>query len=258
MRSNATDLQPLHLAVEAGAVNAIEMLLACSHVANTIRDSDGCLPIHIAVRRGLSRIAKLLINASPSTLFVEDGVGSTAFESATLNRFREKMNHFSNGNYISRVTSSELDTADKDPERYDLAHLEKELPRLRDTIDSLLNVGKLRKGTGLEKELVGFAERMEGQMRALQEAPVVVVPEEENLTDVQDYDATCDVVKEALNHVQGQRELVHVMDVRKSVDGSLTSWCHRKNGVVKDDTQVEDKGTEKSFLQHQIIDLKGM
>ena len=245
----------MHLAVEAGAVNAVEMLLACSHVANTIRDSDGCLPIHIAVRRGLSRVAKLLINASPSTLFVEDGVGSTAFESATLNRFREKMHRFS---HISRATSSELDTADKDPERYDLAHLEKEVPRLRDTIDSLLNAGKLRKSAGLEKELVGFAERMEDQMRTLQEAPVVVVPEEENLTDVPDYDATCDVVKEALNHVQGQRELVHVMDVRKSVDGSLTSCCHGKNEVVNDDTQVEEKGTEMSFLQHSIIDLKGM
>lgn len=234
------------------------MLLACSNVANTIRDSDGCLPIHIAVRRGFSRIAKLLINASPSTFFVEDGVGSTAFESATLNRFRKKMDHFSNGSYISRVTPSELDTADKDPERFCLAHLEKELPRLRDMIDLLLNVGKLRKGTALEKELMGFAERMEDQMRTLQEAPVVVVPEEENLTDVPDYDATCDVVKEALNHVQGQRELVHVMDVRKSVDGILTNCCHRKNEVVKDDTQVEKKEMEKSFLQHSFINLKGM
>ena len=249
-------LQPLHFAVEAGAVNAVEMLLACSHVANAIRDSDGCLPIHIAVRRGFSRIAKLLISTSPSTLLTEDGVGSTAFESASLNSFRQRMDHFNNGNYISRVTSSELNTADKDPERYDLGHLEKELPRLRDTINSLLSVGKLRKDTKLEKELVAFAERMEDQMRRLQQAPVVVEPEEENPTDVQDYNATCDVVREALNDVQDLRKLVHVMDIWKSVDGSLTTCYHQKNEVVKDDVQVEEKGTEESFLQFtRAIDL---
>ena len=249
------DLQPLHLAVEAGAVNAVEMLLACSHVANAIRDSDGCLPIHIAVRRGFSRIAKLLISTSPSTLLTEDGIGCTAFESASLNSFRQKMDHFNNGNYISRVASSELNTADKDPERYDLAHLEKELPRLRDTINLLLSAGKLRKDTKLEKELVAFAERMEDQMRRLQQAPVVVEPEEENLTDVQDYNATCDVVREALNDVQDLRKLVHVMDIWKSVESSLTTCYDQKNEVVKDDVQMEEKGTEESFLQHFAIDL---
>jgi hypothetical protein len=249
------DLQPLHLAVEAGAVNAVEMLLACSHVANAIRDSDGCLPIHIAVRRGFSRIAKLLISTSPSTLLTEDGIGCTAFESASLNSFRQKMDHFNNGNYISRVASSELNTADKDPERYDLAHLEKELPRLRDTINLLLSAGKLRKDTKLEKELVAFAERMEDQMRRLRQAPVVVEPEEENPTDVQDYNATCDVVREALNDVQDLRKLVHVMDIWKSVESSLTTCYDQKNEVVKDDVQMEEKGTEESFLQHFAIDL---
>ena len=42
----------------------------------------------------------------------------------------------------------------------------------------------------------------------------------------------------------------------QSVDGSLTSRCHRKNEVVKGDTQVEEKGTEKSLFPHSIIDLK--
>jgi ankyrin repeat protein len=75
-KNDAMNLQPLHLAVEASAIKAVELLLACSHVANAIRDSDGCLPLHIAVRRGFSRIAEFLINAYPSTLCVEDGVGS--------------------------------------------------------------------------------------------------------------------------------------------------------------------------------------
>ena len=75
-KNDAMNLQPWHLAVEASTIKAVELLLACSHIANAIRDSDGCLPLHIAVRRGFSRIAEFLIDAYPSTLCVEDGVGS--------------------------------------------------------------------------------------------------------------------------------------------------------------------------------------
>ncbi len=249
------DLQPLHLAVEARSIKTVELLLARSRVANTIRDSDGCLPIHIAVRRGSPRIAKILIDSSPSTLFMEDGVGSTAFESATFNLFRERMNHFSLGT-INLVASSKSTTADMDPERFDLARLEKELPHLRETIDSLLKVGKLRTDTKLEKELLGFAEKMEDHMRRLQQAPVAVELEEETLTDVQDHNATYDVIKEAFNHVQGERQIVHLLDVQKSVDGSLTRSYRPKNKTVEDDMQKEEKETENSFVaKHAVVDI---
>jgi len=255
------NLQPLHLAVEAGAVKAVELLLACSHVANAIRDSDGCLPLHIAVRRGFSRIAKLLINASPSTLCAEDGVGSTAFESTLLNRFRERMDHFTRDDYIPQVGCVDTSGAEKDLERFDLAHLEKELPRLRKTIDFLLKVGKLRKDTKMEKELVRFAEMMEERLRKLQQTRVDHVepkkPEKENPTDVEDYDATCDVVKGALDHIQTgyQRELVHLIDVQKSVDGSMKSGSSQKPDIVGDDMHTEEKELETSFVQqHASID----
>ncbi len=227
------NLQPLHLAVEAGAVKAVELLLACSHVANAIRDSDGCLPLHIAVRRGFSRIAKLLINASPSTLCAEDGVGSTAFESTLLNRFRERMDHFTRDDYIPQVGCVDTSGAEKDPERFDLAHLEKELPRLRKTID-------LRK---LQQTRVDHVEPKK--------------PEKENPTDVEDYDATCDVVKGALDHIQTgyQRELVHLIDVQKSVDGSMKSGSSQKPDIVGDDMHTEEKELETSFVQqHASID----
>ncbi|KAF8335572.1 ankyrin repeat protein [Amanita rubescens] len=246
---------PLHLAVEARSIKTVEMLLARSHVANMIRDSDGCLPLHIAVRCGSSRIAKMLIDASPSTLFMEDGVGSTAFESATFNLFRERMNHFCLG-ALNSVGTCNLTTAEKDPERFDLARLEKELPQLRETIDSLLKVGKLRKDTNLEKELVRFAEKMEDHIRRLQQAPVAVEREEENLTDVQNHNATYEVIKEALDHVQGERRLVHLLDVQKLVDGSLTRSYRPKNKTVEDDMQKEEKETEISFVaKHAIVDI---
>jgi hypothetical protein len=250
------NLQPLHLAVEARSIKTVELLLARSHVANTIRDSDGCLPLHIAVRCGSSRIAKMLVDASPSTLFMEDGVGSTAAESATITLFRERMNHFSHDTFNLQIATSPPTTANKDPERFDLAHLEKELPRLRETIDSLLKVGKLRKDTKLEKELLGFAEKMEDHIRRLQQAPVVVEREKEILTDVQDHNATYDVIKEALNHVEGERQLVHLLDVQKSVVGSLTSIYRPTNKTIEDDMQKEETEAEMSFVAgHAFVDI---
>jgi len=202
---------------------------------------------------------ELLINASPSTLCVEDGVGSTAFESTVMNRFRERMDHFTRDDYIPQIDCVDASGAKKDPARFDLAHLEKELPRLRETIDSLLKVGKLRKDTKIEKELVRFAEMMEERMRELQQTRVGRVepkkPEKENPTDVKDYDATCDVVKGALDHIQ-TRELVHLIDVQKSVDGSMKSSSGQKPDIVGDDMHTEEKELETSFVQQHAIDYE--
>ncbi len=243
------------VAVEARSIKTVELLLACSHVANTIRDFDGCLPLHIAVRYGLSRIAKMLVDASSSTLFMEDGVGSTAVESANSTLFHERMNHFSRDAFNQMATFTPT-VASKDPERFDLARLEKELPRLRETIDSLQKIGKLRKDTKLEKELLGFAEKMEGHMRRLQQAPVVVEREVEILTDVQDHDATYDVIKEALDRVKGERQLVHLMDVQKSIVGSLTCIYRPNNKPVEDDMQKEETEVETSFVAgHAFVDI---
>ena len=192
-------------------------------------------PSYIAVRCGSSRVAKMLIDASPSTLFMEDGVGSTAFDSAALNLFGERMDHFSRKTFSLQVATSNPTTANKDPERFDLGHLERELPRLRETIDSLLKVGKLRKDTKLERELLGFAEKMEDHMRRLQQTPVAVGREEENLIDVQDRNVTYAVIKEALDHVQGERQRVHLLEVQKSVDGSLKcSYCPKDKTIEGD------------------------
>ena len=90
---------------------------------------------------------------------------------------------------------------------------------------------------------------MEDHVRKLQQTPVA---EEETLTDVQDHIATYDVIKEALNHVQGERQLVHLLDVQKSVDGSLTG-IYRPKDTVEDDMQKEEKEAEKSFVAENAI-----
>ncbi|KAF8350992.1 hypothetical protein F5887DRAFT_1193388 [Amanita rubescens] len=67
---------------------------------------------------------------------------------------------------------------------------------------------------------------------ALTDQADVAVKREETLTDVQDHDATYSVIM----------KLVHLLDVQKSVDGSLTCSYRPKNKTVEDDVQKEEKG----------------
>ncbi|KAK2459398.1 hypothetical protein APHAL10511_008585 [Amanita phalloides] len=244
---------PLHFAVEAKAIKAVELLLARSNVANTIRDCDGCFPLHIAIRRGCPRITKLLIDSSPSTLFTEDGVGSTALESAALIQFRDRMSSFTDGDGLTRQVTCAESRPSTGLARFNLAHLEKELPLLRETIDSLLKLGKLRKNTKLEKELLGFADRMEEQMCRLQQAPIILKKPEktkvdENPVENVDHSATYEVVREVLKYAKGERELVHLIDVQKSVDNNMPRGAVRK-ADVKDDVPAEEKETVMSIVQ---------
>ncbi|KAF8629466.1 hypothetical protein AX15_003428, partial [Amanita polypyramis BW_CC] len=246
---------PLHFAVESGAIKVVEMLLARSNTANTIRDSDGRLPLHIAVGKGFTRIIKLLIDASPTTLLMENGVGSTPLETVSSICFRFDMEGASNNNPRSPIQAYEGQGTGKDPERFKLAHLEEELPRLRETIDSLLKEGRLRKNTKLEKELLAFSGRMEEHMHRLQQAPVIVkkekpTKEDEDPSEHGDFKAARDLIKETLNHMTGKRELVHLIDVQKSMDRNLKRGHSNGTGkthAYEDGLQEEDKETDKSI-----------
>ncbi|KAF8631733.1 hypothetical protein AX15_002218 [Amanita polypyramis BW_CC] len=246
---------PLHFAVESGAIKAVEMLLAHSNAANAIRDSVGRLPLHVAVGKGFSRIIKLLIDASPTTLLMEDGVGSTPLEAVSSTCFRFDVEAARGNGPRSPIQAYEGRTTSKDPERFKLAHLEKELPRLRETVDSLLKEGRLRKNTTLGKELLAFADRMEEHVRRLQQAPMIVktaenpTREDEDLVEHGDFNATRDFIKEALNHTTGKRELVRLIDVQKSMDRNLKRSCPnaRKTSADEDRLQEEDKETDKDM-----------
>ncbi|PFH47157.1 hypothetical protein AMATHDRAFT_68340 [Amanita thiersii Skay4041] len=217
---------PLHVAVQNGSIDAVQLLVAFSTVANTMRDSDASLPLHVALRRGFAKITKILVDASPSTLFMEDGVGNTASEICSGIQFRNRMNRFNDPNETPMLQALQFNNVQTDPPRFQLSHLEEKIPALRQTVDSLLKEGRLRKNTKLEKELLVFADKMEGHMRRLQQEPVhVTTPEEkkevEHPIDTEDMEATFIIVKEAVEKGEGKRELVHLIDVQQSVERNL-------------------------------------
>lgn len=79
------------LAVRSSRINVVDFLLSFDHPVTTAtlttRDSDGCLPIHLSTSTGNKKIVQSLIESVPvgmRTLFIEDGIGSTPLEMASL------------------------------------------------------------------------------------------------------------------------------------------------------------------------------
>jgi hypothetical protein len=247
------------------------MILAHSNAATMVRDSDGCLPLHVAVLKCFSRVSKMLINASPPTVYLENGVGNTPFETISGIRSQWLTNSLLTLPHVQHLIPSFVD---ENTERFDLSRLEKELPLLRQRINLLMEDGKIRKGTKLEQELVAFADVMEGHMRRLQHAPEIkrlrldgelppaeiqVETVKEDECDKKDVDASSTywVIQEAQKSVQGKRELVHLIDVQKSVDRNLSIFESTKQKTTTRDggliLQQEDVDyQEKSFVQDRI------
>ncbi|KAM6501508.1 ankyrin repeat protein [Amanita muscaria] len=254
-------MTPLHFAAEGGALKAVEMILLHSNDSTMMCDSNGNLPLHVAVSNWFPQITRLLINATPLTLFKENGVGNTALETITtlrLQGFLATLHRFPNVERLSKLT------VDDSSERFDLIHLEKELPLLHEAIDSLTKEGRLRKDTKLHKELIAFADVMESHMQQLQQGPEIIKKLKENDYDQRNLDATHESIQEALKVIQGKRELIHVIDVQKSVDRSIMSLVLGVGSVTErrgaqDDSRhgldKEETLTEPSFVESRITSV---
>ncbi|PBL01634.1 ankyrin [Armillaria gallica] len=180
--SNEREGTPLHLAIKGGCKRIVKMLVDYT-VANILqRDIDGLNPLHAAVRAGFSGIAKLIIDASPDEAL-----------------------HTENGLAPGRVPAS----------------LAEYLPKLRSTMADLTQAGKLTPGTLLSDELDAFASLLEAKLAEASETTKKLTEDDVNQVEGIDRRATFAVIAEAVMKRPGQRRLVHLLDVQKSVQRCL-------------------------------------
>ncbi len=184
------------------------------------RDIDGINPLHAAVRAGFPGIAKLIIDASPDeALHTENGVGETPLEIASLEYLTWKMRF--HGTQCSS-SSPELDSnVGLAPGRIP-ASLAECLPKLHSAIADLAQAGKLTPGTLLSDELDAFASLLEAKLEEASETTKKITEDDVNQVEGIDRRATFAVIAEAVMKRPGQRRLVHLLDVQKSVQRCLT------------------------------------
>jgi hypothetical protein len=249
------------LAIKATSTSAVEFLLAFDHpVTNAslaARDSDGSLPLHIAVTKGYGEITKLLLGASPKSLFVEDGLGSTPLEQA---EFRYMLWHSNNGlghqnaaplrwsqlSQVVRLENAEIDALfssswirqlfNSIPEYGGITP--SEVQDLDATVQYLDREGRFVQQPAVKRVLDEYVKRcyasatkwtaFEAVRKAVKDAEakeLVPVPmeAETNKLDHQDVKATYEVVRGvvAASGTRTRRELVHLLDAQRAVDTAL-------------------------------------
>ncbi|RDB20232.1 hypothetical protein Hypma_012624 [Hypsizygus marmoreus] len=261
---------PLHLAVKVGATRATKLILDFTRSALLMRDIDGSTPLHCAVQRGFGEITEYLVEVGPpEVLYLENGVGEIPIDMATLQETLNISRTFMNEN---NGNGSTLDAfqAIAEPPRIIIPDLEKELPLLRSTIERLTHEGRLVQKTKLAEELNRFAEMMETKLAAEKAAeqarPVVVaqdkVEENKSPRDWTDTYRTLKAIAEAVAANPRKRQLVHLVDVQKSVQGNLARYATPKEAKpahddeddegLKAEEDAETKGREESLVLRRV------
>ncbi|KAJ7618673.1 hypothetical protein FB45DRAFT_170222 [Roridomyces roridus] len=164
---------------------------------------------------------------------MENGVGEAPLEICSLQQLvSEHSSLQANTHRFSNV--NELYSINESPAPIDIRRLEKELPKLRITLDGLVTQGTLSESAKATVSMYAFAALMEKKLAAAkaaaaEEAARKAKESKEKLEDAVSRDS-CDVPKTvgSLKAVSaasgaGRRELVHLVDVQKSVQNTLES-----------------------------------
>lgn len=205
--------------MKLGKTRAVRYLLESKKCNLLLRNVNGYTPLHVAAQEGFVEITGLIIGASPQeALHCENGVGEVPLEIASqqdlLWRTRQK--------FIQSPQPSALPSgAQTKPPRFG-EQAGVEVTNLKATLDELVCDGVLRKDTTLAKELFAFADTMQIKLSQAKPTPKgSPAKEDKDPKDRVDRMAVLQLIREAVSVSSGVRQLLHVLDVQKSVHGDL-------------------------------------
>jgi hypothetical protein len=209
---------------------------------------------------------------------MEDGVGSTILEIASLPELNERLQA------VFEALEQTLDTippsnvnVDTYRRRYDKKvtdKLDEELPKLRAIIEEILPSERKKRRTKVIWELNTFATMVElrvkegkagAEARAREDQADADEEEKPTTTDTVDHRKTLLVVREAVEEKSGSvnRRLIRVTDVQKSVSADLENAqkskeeeeLERHDGLGEEKEDSDARKLEKSMLG-EFVDTK--
>jgi hypothetical protein len=201
----------------------VKLIVEFSKATTLVRDVDGSIPLHCAVRSGFPETIQILIDAAPSSLYMENGVGEAPLEIVNLQDLISRNQQLQTQNYGGHYFGNrimELNNVTDTPPRLEIDRLEVELPKFRTTIEALVASGILKNGTKAATNMFAFAESMEWKLVAAKAARNVDSAVDSSLEAGNSEKALANV-KAAMSVINGYRELVHLVDVQTSVQSSL-------------------------------------
>jgi hypothetical protein len=214
---------------------------------------DGNTPLHVAVQKGYAELAQVLIAAGPLiVLHVENGVGDTPLSIAqqqyllwcTRYRISEDVPDF------LELTGNAVPMA---PRRFKPT-TETEIENLKDTLKQLLSDGRLAQNTKLTTALLAFSETLEAKFRAAKQVPNEIIPKDEkDCKDEVNRALTLQHVRNAASKSSGVRQLVHVLDVQKSVQSDLPTKQENPTSKQDDDGLEAEEDAEQAERRKSLV-----
>ncbi|KAH9170811.1 ankyrin repeat-containing domain protein [Lactarius sanguifluus] len=234
---------PLMLAVKHGNAATAQIILEFGIDPGILllRDADWSTPLHVAVQNADTVLAEVLLKYGPTQLlYAENSVGQTPLDIASLKG-------------LPRETGS------TGPPLFDVEKQKTEIPKLRATLDTLLADGLPRgrhqtnDGALRLRGSHGWEARNRDCAEDLQQMKENWIPSNHKRPPRGQYFA----LRDAAAARPGTRQLVHMVDVQRSVqrnlarqvDGILVRWSERAR---KNDE--EDKKTDPE--KERIAELK--
>ncbi|KAI0350817.1 ankyrin [Trametes cingulata] len=241
---------PLHIAIKRASLSGVQALLQVRAPALALRDQSGSTPLHVAIRSGLAEIAQLVGEAgSAELLLLEDGVGNTPLEIATQKWLQQALSSGLSTNLPQLHSFTEdLHYNYYKPRKV----VQKDVKLLRDTIDMLLASGRLRNGTKLATELAALANKLETELHARAEAeakglkPAELDSDLKVAQDQSDSTKTLSYISRAVAANPTRRGLVHLIDVHRSVKGSLERSAKRPEHPYQ---KADDEGLDAEVAE---------
>ena len=229
-----------------------------------LRSQDGSIPLHVATRNSVTAIVQLIGDAGPEEAFqMEDGVGHTPLEIATFNWLHISTGFFGILPTVQLFEEGMLHLYFKRPKFV----TQGEAKALKDTIDNLVASGQLRKGTKLTTDLTVFAEKKHAEAKKRAESCSHKESESSyGYTDSENEDdaiyradeiKTMEYIAAAASTRRGPRQLVHLIDVHRSVQGSLDKAMHQHSryGGYNYRNRGDEEDEQERVKKHSAVSL---
>ena len=254
------------VAVKACRLHVVDFMLSIDNPATaaslSLRDVQGSLPLHIAVKSGLARItASLLQISEPKLLYTEDGVGITPLEIVSL----QHLLHFTGSKgavgsamtwksppKVTPLTGDKIAKYSENVERPEIEAAE----TLLALVQSLDAEGRFTNKEDLKNVLMEYAERtmkIAREQSEKQEEEMIPEPQT-NLglyKESPDKVETFKLIRNAVGY-STRRELVHHLDTQRAVGNALDKAIIQVRGFgAVDELGEEVKKTQakRGFMQ---------
>ena len=251
-----TNLQPLHIAVKLGHIRLVKLIVEFSKSSILMLDVDGQTTLHAAVKLCYAQVTSILLAAAdPKVLQMENGVGSTPFDIISLRELSSRIDGFAQTDTMSLLQIDGVEPFYRYTGDY-IQKLQKELPKLHAILEVLLADGRLKRQTKLAKELTKFASMMKERLSAAEAAHTARLArfpkEEEEISadpkDSYDLEKTYSIIVGALKGLTVNRQLIHLIDVQKSVGADLEKVGNRlsdEQRIQKGEGELEAEEDEE-------------